>query len=174
MNTMIWLLFISCQPTEVDEKESQTEADTDTGVETNTEDEMEIEIYSIEEGNYLVESIETLPNDCEADWSYMADRILPIVYIEGGISIADVPVLVDDNDLSGTDEQEMDWSGLGQDCTTNILDVFGGSLTSHTSLVWEWESTWEYVSGDTCYEALGHELPCTYTGVFQLIKVDEE
>ena len=104
----------------------------------------------------------------------MADRILPIEIVDGGVTIADVFVEISGNDLGGTNEEQMDWGGIGQDCVTDIFDSYGGELTSNTTLIWEWESTWEYVSGETCDDALEYELPCTYTGVFDLTKVVEE
>jgi hypothetical protein len=137
------------------------------------ESEPEPEPHSLQPGNYLVTSIETLPNDCNADWSYMEDRVLEIELVDGGLSIADVIVELSGNEIGGTAEEQMDWGALGQDCVTDIFDSFGGQLTSDTSLIWEWESTWEYVSGDTCDEALSHPLPCTYTGVFDLQRVED-
>ena len=132
-----------------------------------------VEIFDLEAGFYKVLSAETLPNECDADWSYMDGRDLALQVGESTVIIEGVLMERTDNSLEGIDSEERDWSGIGANCITRIDSVFGGEITSSANLNWTWQQNWSHLGGDGCYEALGHDLPCSYTGVFQLEKVPD-
>jgi len=145
-----------------------TDTGTDTAPDTDTDTDTTPENYLLEEGYYTVEVIETPANVCNADFSYMEGRDLR-VWIEGNtLDIEGIVVERDANDLSGTETEQKDWSFIGADCVTDIAYTYTGEVLAEGRFQWDWEVTWSYASGDGCMEALGHELPCTYWGLYTM------
>ena len=154
-------LLLGCSPPTYEYLDTDTDSDSDTDTD-------EVEPFELLEGLYRVETVETPPNDCQADFSYMEGRDLRM-WVDGeSLDIEGILMQRDGNKLSGTDSERRDWSGIGADCVTDMTYTFMGDVLADGRFTWDWEATWAYVSGDGCDEALGHELPCTYWGLFTM------